>query len=83
MTIAERRLRVRRSAVAAGPMSSAVERIEPMAMEDRPTDDGQSEHEHQADDAQTDAPSRRQVRADRAEEQRPVDQADDDQVARR
>ena len=33
-----RRFRVRRSAVAAGPMSSAVERIDPMAMDDRPTE---------------------------------------------
>ena len=30
-------LRVTRSAVAAGPMSRAVDRIDPMAMEDRPT----------------------------------------------
>ena len=37
-TIAVRRLRVRRTAVAAGPMSSAVERIDPMAMDERPTE---------------------------------------------
>jgi hypothetical protein len=37
-TIAVPIVLVTRSAVAAGPMSSAVERMVPMAMEDRPTD---------------------------------------------
>ncbi len=32
-----RKLRVTRRAVAAGPMSNAVERIDPMAIDDRPT----------------------------------------------
>ena len=38
ITIAVRRLRVTRRAVAAGPMSRAVERIDPTAMDDRPTE---------------------------------------------
>ena len=64
---------VTRSAVAAGPMSRAVERIEPMAIDDRPTGDRQGQHERQADDPHADAPGRGQLRADRAEQQRAVD----------
>ena len=47
---------VRRNAMAAGPMSSAVERIAPMARDDRPDGEGQGEHVEQPDDPHGNAP---------------------------
>ena len=60
-------------------MSSAVERMEPIAIDDSPTATARASMNNMPTSLQPDAARRRQVRTDRTEQQWPVDQAEYEQ----